>query len=310
MAAIATPSVSVHPLGILSEVARRQDGLFLLADALAAGVSQRVVRRLVAERTIERAHPGVYRFTAVPWTWEAKQRAAVLAAGPGACASHTGAARWLGMADVPIGRPEVTVAGKHLRIDGVRTHRTRALEDCDITEVRGLACTTGSRTLVDLGSRFERNELIAIADAAICAQIASRSNVFERATRLGPGRRGTGPLIEITAEGADGVFWSSLERRFGELVGASGLPQPEFNARLEHGGRVLYADALWAAHGVIAELQGLRFHSMPAQRGRDDERRNAFAALELRVLVFSWQQVVEEPGAVLATLAGVLSTPS
>lgn len=302
----ATIPAPTLPLAALAAAARAVDGLFLLADALDHGVTARVISRLVREGVVERVHHGVYRFTAVPWSWQAKQRAAVLAAGPGACASYTGAARWLGIDGVAGGRPEVSVLQKDLHIDFARVHRTRSLEACDVTEVRRLRCTTGSRTLIDLAGRLDRVRLIAAADAAICAGIASRNNLLRRARALRAGRRGVAPLIEITEDGAEGVFWSALERRFGELVARSGLPTPRYNTAVEHGGRTLYPDALWKPAGVVAELQGLAFHRTPAERERDDERRNAFAEMELRVLVFGWQQVTDRPDEVISTLRSAL----
>jgi hypothetical protein len=305
MAAIA-PAHESAPATALIERGRAQDGFFTTADVRDAGVSERALRRLLDLGVVERVHRGLYHFAAVPWTWEARQRGACLLAGPDALASHAGAARLLGIPGVRCGRPEITVASKTLVVPDTRIHRTRSLPVCDRTDVRGIPCTTGSRTLIDLAARLEVPGLIAAVDAAICAGVAQRGVLHERALALRRGRRGVGPLVAVTAADADGVFWSTMERVFGGHVRSWPIPLPLFNARLEHDGRTYFADALWPQHRLIAELQGLRFHRTPAQRGRDDERRNAFAELDHRVLVFGWEQVHGDPPVVLATLRAAL----
>jgi hypothetical protein len=295
------------PVGALAVHARPNEGVFTLADARAHGVSRKVLARLIRDGTVERVHHTVYRFTAVAVTWGSLLRAAVSAAGPDAVASHRAAARWLGIPDVPWVRPELVVAGKHLRIPGVTVHRTRNLPEEDVTVQRGLRITTGSRTLIDLAAVLERVQLVTAADGALCARITTRGRLYERALQLAPGRAGVHRLVAITEPGADGVFWSALERRFGALIRASRLPQPVYNARLVHRGATYYADALWEERLVVTELQSLRFHDTPGRRGRDDERRNAFAEMGIRLLVAGWADVHENPEAVVSTIAGTLA---
>ena len=180
------------------------------------------------------------------------------------------------------------------------------LPDEDVTTVAGVRCTTGPRTLIDLAGRFSASARIELVDAAIGAGIVTRPRLYERATALRNGRAGVGTIVEITAPDAEGVFRSTLERRFSRGVRRAGLPRPEVNRPLRLHGRLYVPDALWPSHGLVTELHGLRFHSTPAQRGRDDERLNAFTELGLRVLVFSWQQVLDDFGAVAATLRRAL----
>jgi hypothetical protein len=132
------------------------------------------------------------------------------------------------------------------------------------------------------------------ADQAICAGSASRTTLHARATALKSGRRGVRKLAEITAPEADGTFWSALERAFGENVPRYSLPDPEYNAPVKVAGRLYYADAVWRSSGLVVELHGMAFHSMPSDRASDDERLNAFVSIGLRTLVFGWRQVIHE----------------
>lgn len=288
-------------------IARANGGFVPLAAAREAQVSDKVLAAMARRGLLERSHLGLYRVASASWSWEARQQAAVRAGGPRACAAYSGAAGLLGLPGVPLGRPEIVVPSTRLlRIEGVRVHRTRELPDEDVTTVAGVRCTTGPRTLIDLAGRFSASARIELVDAAIGAGIVTRPRLYERATALRNGRAGVGTIVEITAPDAEGVFRSTLERRFSRGVRRAGLPRPEVNRPLRLHGRLYVPDALWPSHGLVTELHGLRFHSTPAQRGRDDERLNAFTELGLRVLVFSWQQVLDDFGAVAATLRRAL----
>jgi very-short-patch-repair endonuclease len=158
--------------------------------------------------------------------------------------------------------------------------------------VRGIPCTTGSRTLIDLCPHFSDAANIHRADQAICAGIATRHILHARATALSRGRRGVRALAEITAPDADGTFWSALERTFGTRIRQHGLPVPEYNAPIDIAGHRYYADALWHSRRLVAELHGLAFHNRPDDRARDDERNNTFTRAGLRVLIFRWSDVM------------------
>lgn len=270
---------------------RSTDGFFTLATALEHGVSKRMLGHLVGQDAVARVHRALYRVAGHRWSCASKQRAAVMAAPPTAAASYHGAAGWLEFPGFSSWLPEITCVGFAPKLRGVTVHRVAELSERDVTTQRGVRCTTTSRTLIDLSRLIGRERTIATTDEVLCAGMTSRHGLFQRASALLEGRPWVQPLVDITAPGADGVFWSALERRFGEGVGRAGLPRPEFNARLEHAGRTLYADALWCQQRLVVELHGLAFHARPAERGRDDERLNAFADLGLRVLVFGWRQV-------------------
>src|SRR3954470_15289693 len=75
--------------------ARRQHGLVTRAQVLGVS-SDRELRTWLSHGELERVVPTVYRVGGAPVTWRQKVLAAVLAAGPGAIASHaTAAALWM-----------------------------------------------------------------------------------------------------------------------------------------------------------------------------------------------------------------------
>lgn len=275
--------------------ARPHGGVFTTSDARACGVTQRMLHGLVERGEIVRIHRSVYRFAHVPVTPLVLLRAALAATNGNAVASHSSAAMLLGLDNVPLGTPEITVGyhnGATPRLDRVRLHTSRQLPAEDHTHVRGISCTTGSRTLIDLCPRFSDAANIHRADQAICSGIAARHILHARATALSKGRRGVRKLAEITAPDADGTFWSALERTFGAKIRQHGLPVPEYNASIDIAGRRYHADALWNPQRLVAELHGLAFHTQPTDRARDDERTNAFTGAGLRLLVFRWDDVM------------------
>lgn len=138
------------PKTALIKHARQRDGVFTAADAYACGLTRRMLQGLDRRGEVARIHRGVYRFAHVAVTALLLVRAALAAAGKAAVASHSSAAMLLGLDHVPIGTPEITVTGAYVpRLKRVRVHSTRDLPSEDRTQARGLACTTGSRTLID-----------------------------------------------------------------------------------------------------------------------------------------------------------------
>jgi very-short-patch-repair endonuclease len=290
--------------------ARPHDGVFTTSDALACGVTPRMLEGHMERGGIVRIHRGVYRFAHVPVTPVVLLRAALAATNGDAVASHSSAAMLLGLDQVPLATPEITVRyhnGATPRLDRVRVHTTRRLPSEDQTRVRGIPCTTGSRTLIDLCPRFPDLTDIQRADQAICSGIAARHILHARATALSKGRRGVHKLAEITAPDADGTFWSTLERTFGAKVRQHGLPVPDYNAPIDIAGRRYVADAMWSPQRLVAELHGLAFHARPADRARDDERTNAFTGAGLRLLVFRWDDVMDNFDHVASVVRRILN---
>ena len=295
----------------LAAVASGQLGLFTVEQAHRADVSDWTLWRLVGAGEVERVHRLVYRFVAGPFDDRARALAAALACGQDAVVAYSWAARLHGLGRVPVtDRPETVVVGSRLpEVTGVAAHRTRRLDGLDRSTVDGIPVTSGARTVIDLtDDRLDRDETIALADDAICARVTSRWWLHRRAATLKNGRSGVGILEQITAPGAEGEFWSWLERQFSRVVRRAGLPLPRFNVEVtDAGGFVGFADALWTA-GVVVELFGLRFHQRPAERQRDEDKANRYALLGLLVLRFTWHDVVQRPEHVVAQIRRALAT--
>src|SRR6187455_903550 len=96
----------------IASVAARQHGVALLAQLVAAGVTQRAAARRVKSGHLYRVHRGVYAVGHPALGKEGKWLAAVLAYGEGATLSHRSAAELWGLLPHRNGRIDVTVPGK------------------------------------------------------------------------------------------------------------------------------------------------------------------------------------------------------
>jgi very-short-patch-repair endonuclease len=96
---------------------------------------------------------------------------------------------------------------------------------------------------------------------------------------------------------------SELEEAFLLLVRSVSLPPPGVNVRL--GPYVV--DFLWQEQRVVVETNGAASHDRRATRESDIRRDAWLAARGFRVLRFTWRQVTERPGEVLAALDAVLA---
>ncbi len=66
-------------------------------------------------------------------------------------------------------------------------------------------------------------------------------------------------------------------------------------------------DFLWRAERLVVEVDGYAFHSSRNAFERDRRRDAELGAQGFRVIRVTWRQIVEEPEAVIATLAVALA---
>ena len=241
--------------------------------------------------------------------------AAVLAAGPGALASHRSAALLHGLA--PTGPPPVdvvvqarppTVHGARSKaangLDGVRVHRQRDLVHTASHRVAprrtashrvdGIPCTNVLRTLIDLGAVAPTMVHGAVGHA-LANDLASLDAI--ESTLLAHARRGRGGVSALRralddwspdAEPADSVLEPAMSR----LVHRYGLPPVEFHARV--GGREV--DFRIVGTPIVVECDGWRHHGRSRERIERDRALDAeFAAHGWIVLRFTYRTITTRP---------------
>jgi very-short-patch-repair endonuclease len=297
---------SVHIQLLAAEVG----GVFDVAVANRKGIPtwavdhERDIGRIVA------MFPGVYRPAAVPPTPMLWLRAAVLAGGPQAHASHRSAA-W--MLDWPGGRGdlcEIVVPHDHRpRLRGVTVHRTYRLPDAHRRVVDGLPVTSVDRTLADLGAVVRPDVVQAAVETAVVRRLTTVDRLWELIDDHGrKGRNGIGALRLALEEWmlSERPPDSVLEIAFARLVKREGLPEPDYQRWVEVGGRRYRIDAAWPDQMLAVEVDGWETRKTYRAFQSDTDRQNAITLAGWQFIRFTWTDVVRRPAYVARQIAEAL----
>ena len=225
--------------------------------------------------------------------------AAVVACGDGAVLSGMAAAYVYGLTLRQPGRPEVTAINSR-RVRGVDTKRTRNLDQRDVTTHRGIPITTVARTLVDLASHLEADDLArAVHEAAIKHRTKPRhiADALERRPNA-PGARALRGIIE----GDEPILLSKLERRFRTLLRDEGLPLPDTNVKVGS----YRVDCRWQNPPLTVELDGYHYHASRHAWEQDRRRAREARARGDEFRRYTYGDVYEAPEAMLAELRALL----
>ncbi|OBF14772.1 type IV toxin-antitoxin system AbiEi family antitoxin domain-containing protein [Mycobacterium sp. ACS4331] len=278
---------------------RRHDGVITLTQARRCGLSEDAVRRRVRTKSWRRCGRGVYFVDDRPFTPAARLRAAVWSYGPRAAASGLAAAWWHGLVSKPPGIVEVTVPrnSRGRCHPGTRVRR-RDLKPVDLIERNGLLVTALPLTVIEAAVRPGGGP--AVMDSALqrCTDLPQ----LWRAHLDNKGRYGS-PRARMLLRAADDGARSHAERLFIELVTRADITGWEANVPV--GGYLV--DFLFRGKKLAVEIDGWAFHSDAETFQRDRRRQNQLALLDLQILRFTWQDLVERPEHVIAALRRALS---
>lgn len=293
----------------IAALAAGQQGVVTRRQLLSAGLTSRQVEGRLKAKRLRRVHRGVYVLGHLrgplhpPYAFE---MAAVLACGPGTLVSHVHAAGLWDLASrPPRSRPvHVLVADRTpTRRSGIVAHRAADLLPGDADNVDGIPVTSPVRTLADLAGLVTMRELeralaraerLGLIDGGALPELVARQR----------GRRGARLLrTVICREGGPAFTRSEAESRFLELVRDTGLDQPAANV-VVHGYEL---DFYWPDLEIAVEVDGFAYHGS-RRSFRADRRRDAhlFSVAGIRVLRFTWEQIVHQPKATLVTLTRAL----
>lgn len=230
--------------------------------------------------------------------------------------SHSSAALIHGLPDwgLPLLRVAVSKEGTTPRTQTSRRTVFRTVPDLagEVTSVDGLRVTTPARTVTDIAMSTARDPSVVCADAALHAEIVSRSELSHSLDNAA-GRRGVNrarAAIGLVDEKSESVAETLSRLTFRDL----GLPEPETQVDIlnPRGARVARVDFLWREFGVIGECDGFgkyfdgltpseTRHRLGLEKDRDAE----LMALGYRVLHWRWRDL-EEPAVLAARIRKVL----
>jgi very-short-patch-repair endonuclease len=280
-------------------LASKAHGVVTRRELLRAEVTDDEIRGRLDSGALIRVFSGVYRAGHRAPSVEAHYMAAVKACGQGALLSGLSAAWLWGLIKGSAPPPEVT-ARTERRIKGIRTRRQRRLHPTDRTHHRGIPVTTVPATLVRLPSLLSFDELARAAHEAAVRHHTTPEQV-EAALERRPKAPGAARLRRVLRGDAP-VLLSKLERRFRAQLRAAGLALPQTNT--EAGSH--YVDCRWPDHKLTVELDSYRYHhtrhAWEQDRRRDREARQRGDQFRR----YTWTDVFEEPGPMLAELKTLL----
>jgi very-short-patch-repair endonuclease len=253
----------------IARIAARQDNVITGEQLRTAGLGRGAITHRVKAGTMQRLHVGVYLFGAAPPTPMARARAAVLAFGANAIASHGSAACLYGLLPDLGGDVNVTVVARNQAPrQGIRRHRVRPRHRAGVP-----------------GGPVPRHR----------HPPRNRSSARPRATPEGA------PTIRSLIRDPR-LTRSERERRLLKLIGAAQLPRPLSNVPL-HGYK---ADIYWPAHKLIVEFDGWGAHGHRLAFDSNRKRDQVLLAAGLRVMRVTDRHLEDEPIAVTARIAQAL----
>ena len=243
--------------------------------------------------------------------------AAVLASGESAVLSHGSAAELIGLWDKrPVAIDVIAPRRAGRKIVGIRWHNVRRPASDEVETRQGIPCTTPSRTLVDMAGRLGERSLRRMVEQAAVLRLLDVSEIDRVLAR---GRRRGAPWLRSilapwrTEDGRPPRLRSPLEARFLPVLLEAGLPRPRCNVvprvdgkPVELDGKPIEVDLLWETQRLVVETDGERTHGTPAAFRRDRRRDQVLMDAGYRVPRVTWDQLEDEPEAVVALVRRML----
>lgn len=246
----------------------RNDGaeptILLRREAIAAGLTDNLLRRAVRAGQLVKVRHGAYVAAEVWATADVRERHVIVARavhrthGDRVAFSHHTAAvlhgldLWkVGLGDVHLTRAD----SKHGRHAGDLIHHEGLLLPEHIQTVRGLPVVEPARAALESASLVNVEQGLVTVDSALRQKLCDIRAIEQRyaETQHWPDSLG----LQIVVNLADGRHESAGESRTGHLLWRANLPRPElqFEIRLD-GVLIGTVDFAWPEHGVILEFDG------------------------------------------------------
>lgn len=289
----------------LVEIAGRQHQVFSRQQARGAGASASLLSRRLATGRLVACGTSALHLPGVSLTYRGRLMAGLLDLGSDALVSGRSAAHLLGLDGFEEGPLEFLVPrqARGRRTAGV-VSSTHEIARLDRIEIEGLACTSATRTIVELLDSASEDEVGNALDSATRQRLTAPSVVVQRLDDLGRRRHG-GAVLERLLRAGTVESW--LERRFLALARRSGLPPLVLQRRYEAHGVVARVDFEFLDAPIVVEVGGRRGYLSRDERQRQERRRNALQLAGRTIYFFTRDDVVDDPQYVTRTLCAALN---
>ena len=233
------------------------------ADAVAEGVSDGELARLVRRGELARVQRGTYSRDPVAADAVGRHTASVMATAAGlrvpAVVSSVSAAVLHGLPvwNVPLGRVHLL---RRPPANGSGTRRIHLhvaqYADDEVSLVAGVPTTDVTRTIIDMARSVPFESAVVTADAALASEATTGERLADCLARMGstPGTRRAAHVLAF----ADGRSESVGESRSRVLIKRLGLPAPELQVEVRRSDRTLIGrcDFGWERERTLAEFDG------------------------------------------------------
>jgi very-short-patch-repair endonuclease len=277
---------------------RRQHGLATVEQLRALGVSRQMMRTRLASGLWVKADATVIRLAAMPVSWEGEVLARVLAAGPGAVASHRTAGALWNLDGRRRGIPEIAIPrGRTYRRAGVRVHESRDLHLITSTLRSGIPTTPVARTILDLCAVVPVEDIQLAVDSARRQRVTDWAELLDTLARHArPGRPGVRVLRHHLDQHfrEEAVTDSAFERLVMVLLATAGLPRPVLHHVVRSERATYEIDLAYPDRMLAIELDG-GVHLERSVWEKDHARQNALILAGWRLLRFTWRDYAREP---------------
>jgi hypothetical protein len=287
----------------VAAVAARQHGNVTRSQLIRLGATSNAIAHRVKVGRLFPVFRTVYSVGHSPQTPLERASAAVLACGATAVLSHGSAMvhwgfwkRW----ETPF---EVTVT-THRCPQGIKVHLSATLTPRDTASHHGIRTTTPARTIFDIASRLDDEQLARAYANVLISKKLHESQLIELMRRQNPRHptisRFTPLLRQPTGTGPTRSDW---ERALPAFCRDWGLPVPVMPAKI---GRHT-VDAYFPVEGLIVELDGWDFHQSRYSFETDRDRDADSLALGHPTVRITWERMHGTPDREAARLHGILA---
>jgi very-short-patch-repair endonuclease len=191
--------------------------------------------------------------------------------------------------------------GARMRRPGVIGARLRPRS---IVQLHGVPAFDPVSTWLSLGRLLAPHDLTAVADRLVTGTLKkpALSTVDQLQDAVGDagGARGIRALRCALIDARVGS-WSRTETLLRLLIQRAGLPEPDLNAKLMLGGRLIYLDIAWVSLQVAIEYDGRDFHG-DSERQWDIERHELLVDAGWIVVRVRARELFDQSSAVIARL--------
>lgn len=278
-----------------------------------AGLGEEAIAQGTASGRLHPVFRGAYAVGHRGVGTEGRLMAATLACGDGTVVSHRSAAWLLGLQETQ--PPEIEAiapieAGR--KIDGIRRRFPPPPSGEQVSRVRGIPCTSPSRTIVDLAGICSARALTgAVEQAAVLRVLDVPAIDAILAERRRRGSRRLNLILENWRRYSPRTrVRSRMEAKMLPLLTHHSLPIPETNVKLQIGRDRFEVDFLWRRQRVVVETDGGRFHDNPLAQARDAHRNRVLAKAGFKVPRVGWVELRDSPEKTIGEIARFLRGPA